>query len=70
MGEELVERGIDRPNRDRLAVHDFEDSFEILALQGKQLFQGPPAFLDGVGQDHFPHRADLPFPEKHVLGPA
>ena len=70
VGQELVERRIDRPDGHRPAVHDLEDAGEIVALERQELGQGGLALLERVGQDHLPHRADLALAEEHVLGPA
>ncbi len=70
VGQELVERRIDRPDGHRPAVHGLEDAVEVLPLQRQELGQGGPPLLRRVGQDHLAHRADLALAEEHVLGPA
>ena len=68
--QELVQRRIDRPDRDRLAVHLLEHAVEVGALQRQQLFQRRPAILLVVGQDHLLDDGNAAFAEEHVLGAA
>ena len=65
-----MERRIDGADGHGPAGHDLEDAGEVLPLKGQKLGQGGLALLEGVGQDHLAHRADLALAEEHVLGPA
>jgi hypothetical protein len=69
VGQELVERRVDQPDRHRQAVHRLEDLEEVFALQGQQL--GERVLLAGfvVRDDEVLH--ELPaLAEEHVLGAA
>ena len=70
LGQELVQRGIDRPNRDRTAPHGLEHAVEVLALEGQQLAQRLPALGFALGENHPLNDGDPPFAEEHVLGAA
>src|SRR5262245_54820773 len=70
MREELMQGWVERPDRDRPAVHRFEDAFEIAALIGEKLVEGLPPSFHGRREDHFPHRIDTFTLEEHVLGAA
>ena len=68
--QELVQRGIEQPDRHRQAVHRLEDPDEVLALERLELRQRGLAPGLVVGQDHLPHGDDPLLAEEHVLGPA
>ncbi len=68
VGQELVQRRIQQPDRHRQPVHRLEDALEVLPLQRQQLGKFPLAFLVGVGQDQSLHQRP-PVTEEHVLGP-
>ena len=70
LGQELMQRRIDRADGDRLAFHGLEHAVEILALQRQQLVQrgAPIGFV--VGEDHPLDDRDAAFAEEHVLGAA
>ena len=68
--QELVQRGIERPDGDRAAGHRLEDPVEVLALQRQQLGQRRAAVGLVLGDDHLAHRADFILAEEHVLGAA
>ena len=68
--QELVQRRIDRPNRDRLALHRLEDAVEVLALQRQQLVERRAAIGLVVGENHPLHDRDAALAEEHVLGAA
>ena len=68
--QELVQRRIDRADRDRLAVHRLEHAVEVAALQRQQLVERLAAIRLVVGEDHPLHDGDAAFAEEHVLGAA
>ena len=70
LGQELVQRRIDRPDGHRRAVHRLEDAVEVVALQRQQLVErlAPVRFV--VGEDHPLHDRDPALAEEHVLGAA
>ena len=65
-----MQRRIEQPDRDRQALHDFEQLDEIGALHRQQLRQRRAARLFVLGKDHLAHGADAGFLEEHVLGAA
>src|ERR1035437_4707464 len=70
LGEELVERRIERADDHREAVHGGEEAGEILALHGEELQQGLAAALFVARQNHGLHVLDAVLGEEHVLGAA
>ena len=69
-GQELVQRRVEQPDRDRQALHRLEQALEVLLLVREQLAQrGAAAFLV-VGHDHRPHLRLAVIGHEHVLGPA
>ena len=68
--QELVERRIEQPDRDRQSVHRLEDPLEVGPLHRQQLGQRatPAAFV--ARDDHLAHRGDSVALEEHVLGAA
>ena len=69
VGEELVQRGVEQPHRDRQAVHRLEDPDEVGLLLRAQLLECG-VFVGGVvGEDHALHDRE-PVAEEHVLGAA
>ena len=70
LGQELVQRRIDRANRHWIAVHRLEHTVEVVALQRQQLVErlAPIGFV--LGENHPLHDRDASFAEEHVLGPA
>src|ERR1019366_5224851 len=70
LGEELVERGIERADDHREAVHGGEEAGEIPALHGEELQQGLAAALFFARQNHGLHVLDAVLGEEHVLGAA
>ena len=70
LGQKLVQRRIDGPDGDRLAVHRLEDAVEVVALHRQQLVQRLPAVGLVVGEDHFLDDRDASLAEEHVLGAA
>ena len=70
LGQELVQRRIDRPDRHRAAVHRLEHAVEVVALQRQQLVERLAAVGFVVGQDHLLDDRDAAFAEEHVLGAA
>jgi hypothetical protein len=58
LGQELVERRIERADDHREAVHGGEQAGEILALHGEQLQQGLAAALFVARQNHGLHVLD------------
>ena len=69
VGQELVQRRVDQPDRDRQPVHRLEDPAEVVALQRQQRRQR--GLLTGLvlGDDEVLHEL-APLAEEHVLGPA
>ncbi len=70
MRQELVQRRVQEPDRDRQAVHRLEDADEVLLLKRLELGQGGLAAGLVVGQDHLAHGDDALVAEEHVLGAA
>ena len=70
LGQELVQRRIERADHHREAVHGLEQAGEILALHGQQLGQGLAAGLLVARQNHGLHVLDAVLGEEHVLGAA
>ena len=68
--QELVQRRIDRPNRDRRSVHLLEHAVEVAALQRQQLVQRRAPILLVVGEDHLLDDGNPALAEEHVLGAA
>ena len=70
LGQELVQRRVEQPDRHRQPVHRLEDADEVLLLERLELGQRglPAGFV--VGQDHLPHGDDSLVAEEHVLGAA
>ena len=68
-GQELVQRRVDEPDRDRQAVHLAQDLGEVLALQRQQLGQRRlPAASSAARISRLDQLA--PRAQEHVLGPA
>ena len=67
LGQELVQRRIDRADGHRFAAHALEDAVEVVTLQRQQLVQGlaPVGFV--VGQDHLLDDRNATFAEENVL---
>src|SRR5204863_8718538 len=57
-------------DRDRQAVHDLEDAFEVAALNREELCQRFAAAGLVRGDDHLAHQGDTIALEEHVLRPA
>ena len=68
--EEFMQRRVEQPDRDRQALHRPEDALEVGPLQGQQLLERLAAGIDGLRQDHLPHRQDPLALEEHMFGPA
>ena len=70
MRQELVQRRIEQPDRDRQPLHGLEQLDEIAALHRQELVERfAPRFLV-VGEDHLAHRLDARLVKEHVLGAA
>ncbi len=70
VGQELVQRRVEQPDRHRQAVHHPEQLGEVAALHRQDLGErGAPAGLV-AGDDHLAHREDALGLEEHVLGAA
>ena len=69
VGQELVQRRVDEPDRHRQPVHRLEDVGEVLALERQQLGEGGLLPLVVVGHDEVLDQL-APVAEEHVLGPA
>ena len=70
LGQELVQRRIERADDDREAVHLLEQAGEILALHRQELLQSLAAALLVARHDHRLHVLDTILGEEHVLGAA
>ena len=68
--QELVQRRIQRADRNRQPVHRLEDAGKISALQRQQFLQRRAAVFLVVRQNHGAHVRNLLFAEEHVLGAA
>jgi len=66
VGEELVQRRVDRANRHRQAVHRRQDFHEVAGLKRLQGGQRTPAVLVGLGQDEVLDQLAA-LTEEHVL---
>src|SRR5258708_7365089 len=70
MWQELVQRGIQKPDRRRMSLQFLEHSYEILLLVGQDFGQRlSPVFL-GVSQNHFAHGVNAIAFKEHVLAAA
>ena len=69
VGQELVQRRVEQPDRDGQPVHRLEDADEVLALQRQQLGELTLLLLVGVGEDQ-PLDQVPALAEEHVLGAA
>ena len=67
VGEELVQRRVDQPDRHRQAVHGVEDLHEVAALQRLEGVERALALLVGAGQDQVLDQLAA-LAEEHVLG--
>ncbi len=70
LGEELVERWIEEPDRDREPVHRAEDLLELLSLEREHERERASPRTIVVGEDHLAHRLERFRLEEHVLGAA
>ena len=70
LGQELVQRRVNGPDGDGLAVHRLEDAVEVLALQRQEFLERRPSIGFVVGKDHALDDRDASLAEEHVLGPA
>jgi len=68
--QELVQRRIEQPDRDRVSGHRFEHPLEVLALHREQLGERAAAARLVRRHDHFAHRRDAIAFEEHMLGAA
>ena len=70
IGQELVQRRIEQPHRDRQAAHRREDADEVAALQRQQGVIGGLLLFGALREDHLSHRQHAFLTEEHVLGAA
>ena len=70
LGQELVQRRVEQPDGDRVALHGAEDGLEVAALHRQQLGQRPLPPGRVLGDDHLPHGDEPVAVEEHVLGAA
>ena len=70
LGQELVQRRIDRPDGDRRALHRLEDAVEVFALHRQQLVERRASIGFVVGQNHPLNDRNPALAEEHVLRPA
>ena len=69
-GNELVKRGIEETNGDRIAAERFEETLEVSLLHRLDLRERSLALFDRIRADHFAERADSCGIEEHMLGTA
>ena len=69
VGQELVERRVEQPDRRGQPVHDRQQLDEVSALQWEQGVESSLLRLVGVSEDH-PFDEDTAVAEEHVLGTA
>ena len=67
---ELVQRRIEQSHRNRIALHNLEQTFEVAALHREQLGQSHATAGLIVGQNHLANGLDTVALEEHVLGTA
>ena len=70
LGQELVQRRIERPDHHRVSIHRFEQAGEIGTLHGQKLLQRLAARFFVARQNHGLHERQTIFGEEHVLGAA
>ena len=70
LGQELVERGIQKADGDWQSLHDGEQFDEVCPLHGKDLLQRRAPSRLVVGEDHLAHRLNPVLVEEHVFGTA
>ena len=70
VGEELVQRRVEQPDRHRQAGHRLEQPLEVLGLQRQQLGERGAAVLARLAHDHRLHLRLAVGGHEHVLGPA
>ena len=66
--QELVQRRIEQPDVDRVAVHRLEDRLEVGALHREQLGERAPPSALVARDDHLAHGVNAVALEEHVLG--
>ena len=69
-GQELVQRRVEQPDRDRQSRHLLEQALEVVLLERQQLVERGAAVLLGLGHDHRPHLRLAVRRHEHVLGAA
>ena len=67
MRYELVQRGIEKADRNAESIHSFEDSFEVTALHGEQFCKSCATAFEVGSEDHFANCVDTVAFEEHVL---
>ena len=70
VGQELVQRRVEQPDRDRQPLHRLKNALEVVLLQRQQLVERDLALLAGRGHDHLLHDRQPVLAEEHVLGAA
>ncbi len=70
LGEEFMQRWIDKPDDHRQSGHGLEESVEVLALVRQQFVKCLNALLRIVSQDHALNDWQPLLLEEHVLGAA
>ena len=69
-GNELMQRGIQKADSDRAALHGLVDSFKVGLLHGLQLAQSLLTLLHRVGNDHLADGGNAVGIKEHMLGTA
>ena len=67
-GNELMQRGIQETNGDRIAFHGLIKAFKVLLLHRLKLFQGGLALFLCICADHLAEGSDAVGIKEHVLG--
>ncbi len=67
VGYEFVQRGIEQTDGYSVAVHSFEDAFEVTALHGQEFCECLTASFFVGGDNHFAHGFDAVAFEEHVF---
>ena len=70
VGQELVQRRVEQPDRHRQSLHRLEQTLEVLLLQRQQQRERVAARVRAVGHDHRPHLRLAVLGHEHVLRPA
>ena len=70
IGHELMQRGVDQADDDRVTIHGLKQAVEVGALRGQQFIERGGAVGGGLGQDHALDDRQALGLKEHVLGAA